>query len=153
MNALLSVIIQSATKSWCGNHTQPNAKKYAKLFIKAGLSLVFLQETGRATRPERSTRSPGCYWSPAGTECSRAFHPRGGAAQRNHTPGPTSLKRSCWSPDSAALKSICVPHRFQQCEHLLVMLTFCCQPHLRSDRRTNKPQDSGSLLTILNDDL
>lgn len=61
-----------------------------KLFIKAGIVWVFfsLQQSGPVTRPGRSTRSPGCYLSLAGIECSRAHHRRGGVALKNRIPGP-----------------------------------------------------------------
>lgn len=61
-----------------------------KLFIKAGIVWGFfsLQQSGPVTRPGRSTRSPGCYWSLAGIERSRAHHRRGGVALKNRIPGP-----------------------------------------------------------------
>ena len=72
--------------------------------LKPRLGWVFLQRSGPATRPGRATRSPGCLWNPAGTECSRGHHPRWGAALRSHTPGPTSSMPSWWRPESAALE-------------------------------------------------
>ncbi len=90
--------------------------EYGKPFIKARLGVGSLQRNRPVTRPGRPTRSPGCYRSPAGKECSRACHPQGGAALRNHTPGPTSLMLSYWRPQSAALEGRC-----SQCKSLTLL--------------------------------
>lgn len=52
---------------------------------------------------DRSTHSPGYSWSPVCTKCNREHRPLKVAAPKSHTPGPTFLMLSWWSPKSAAL--------------------------------------------------
>lgn len=60
LSSQLQSLDVATTPNQYSEQRKTNAMKYVKLFIKARLGLVFLQETGRVTRPERSTRSPGC---------------------------------------------------------------------------------------------